>query len=74
MILAEDVMMAGFVPLLSLPRLPTFVHQLVDKVPIVTVSRNPQSAVKYPQELSGLFTSYFDVRRRSPGTVCVLTD
>ena len=27
-------MMAGFVPLLSLPRLPTFVHQLVDKVPI----------------------------------------
>ena len=25
-------MMAGFVPLLSLPRLPTFVHQLVDKV------------------------------------------
>ena len=42
-ILAEDVMMAGFVPLLSLPRLPTFVHQLVDKVQLCLKTKTTNS-------------------------------
>lgn len=31
-VLSEDVILAGFVPLLSLPQIPVYVHCTVDKV------------------------------------------